>query len=79
MDAEAAVFSGLYGCANAGLDIAQDLAGIAHFTGPAGIDDNGSFGIRAEDGSFTGANGTVWNGAIMWNDSISVNRWVDQE
>lgn len=39
------------GCANTNLNIGEDLAGVAHFNGPARVDDNGIPYIELGDGS----------------------------
>ena len=83
-----AVHPTLTGYANQGLDINADLSGSAHFQGRANRDVDGNYYIE-------GLSGYMWNDGFMWNDSypfdddyvfssgltesMSNNRWVDQE
>ena len=54
INAVAAVNSSATGCANRGLDIAADLAGSAHFGGPANEDANGNYYIMNMAGRLLG-------------------------
>jgi serine protease AprX len=45
VNAQQAVNSTLTGCANSGLNIANDLAGIEHYVGRAAQDDQGNYGF----------------------------------
>ncbi len=51
------------GCANGGLDVAQDLAGTRHYGGVANQDENGDYFIMGLEGD-----GTVWSGGYMWTE-----------
>ena len=83
VDGYAAVHEGAYNCANQGMDIDLDLAGIAHYGGPANLDEDGNFYIADVDGylwrgpgvdgylwggRFVGSNGYLWGGRIVGND-----------
>ena len=57
-DAYAAVHSESTGCANQGLDVSKDLAGIEHYSGRARQDENGNYTIEGLDG-------------FLWNDAFS--------
>ncbi len=70
-----AVDSAEHGCANAGLDVDLDLAGIEHYAGPAGQDENGSFILIGEtgdgytwDGTYPGGTGYPWSNGYPWSD-----------
>ncbi len=62
VNALAAVNSGESTCANRGLDIARDLAGTAHYQGPANIDADGTFYLVDEQGKRVADNGLTWSG-----------------
>lgn len=78
VDAAAAAASTRTGCANVGMDIGADLAGILHYGGPANRDANGHFYLMdprapqwgtplqgdgyAWSGEFAGAQGYAWSG-----------------
>ena len=67
VDATAAVQSPAYGCANNGLDIAQDLNDTAHYTGPVMETDNGLLTLRHPvTGDAVNMPGSVWNGDFVW-------------
>jgi serine protease AprX len=55
-------------CANQALDIAQDIAGNEHFSGPANIDSDGNFYIEGlgEDYVWKLNEGTVDGSAVLW-------------
>jgi serine protease AprX len=55
-------------CANQALDIAQDIAGDEHFSGPANIDSDGNFYIEGlgEDYVWKLNEGTVDGSAVLW-------------
>lgn len=57
-----AVASQKLGCANRGLNINDDLAGLTHYAGPARLKDDGTFAIYLADG-------TVLSEGHMWGDS----------
>jgi len=63
VNALAAVGSGASDCANRGLDIARDLAGSAHYQGPANMDSGGSYYLADENGKRISETGLTWNGA----------------
>lgn len=84
VDADAAVRGSRYDCANRGLDIYADLAGMEHFHGRAMQDSAGNYYIRDTeglkwDGSYFFGDGYVWGGYTLlndgmpWNDGILVN------
>jgi serine protease AprX len=65
------------GCANSGLDIEADLDGIAHFTGPAGVDEDGEFYIGLSSGAVL-SESTGWgvsNEATGWGVSNEATGW----
>ena len=71
------------GCANLGLDIHKDLAGIEHYQGPARWDeDDGVFYLEGEgyfwDGTFLATNGNPWVDP-PWQSPpfVTGNPWVD--
>jgi len=51
VDVQASLNSTTTGCANIGLDIAQDIAGTTHFRGPAKVDKNGDFYVEGVAGN----------------------------
>src|SRR3954452_11839218 len=65
INAVAAVNSSAAGCANGGLDIAADLAGTAHFGGPANQDANGNYYVMDMEstqwGNPANADGYSWS------------------
>jgi serine protease AprX len=65
IDAYAAVFEQDTTCANAGLNVAADLAGTQHFGGPANLGSDGNYYIMDMQGSAWGtpasADGYTWN------------------
>jgi serine protease AprX len=71
INAISAINSSAVGCANSGLDIAADLAGTAHFGGPANRDANGNYYVMDMQGSVWGqplpADGYTWNRAYTWS------------
>lgn len=75
LDVLAASTSSATGCANRGLDIAADLAGTAHFGGPANRDAKGNYYVMdmqnpvplAADGS----PGTVWSGKYSYGQGFT--------
>ncbi len=62
VDAYAAVHGAASGCANQGLNIDLDLAGTAHYGGPANRTQDGTYYLRGMSGD-----GYVWNGAYLWS------------
>jgi serine protease AprX len=62
VDAYAAVYSAASGCANQGLNIDLDLAGKAHYGGPANRTQDGTYYLSGISGD-----GYVWNGAYLWS------------
>ncbi len=87
MDAWRAVESTATGCANRGLDVDKDLAGIEHYAGPVGVDDNGDFVVEgfgdAWNGVYSPGDGYLFGDAVPWVDAMSepmsINVWVEQE
>ena len=90
IDAFEAVYGTAAGCANRGLDVSADLAGDAHYAGPARVDEDGSFFIEGLPASRLGsavegsgalwADGVLWSGSALWADGILWNDsilWTD--
>lgn len=59
VDAHDAVYGTASGCANAGLNVALDVAGLKHFGGRANRDANGKFYIMATSNGSTGTPGVT--------------------
>lgn len=78
VDARAAVSSTAKGCANRGLDIAADLAGTAHFGGPANMDAKGGFYVMDLDAGTWGqpldADGFTWSSGYTWSQGYTWSR-----
>jgi subtilisin family serine protease len=75
VNAHDAVAGGQTGCANGGLDVALDLAGIQHFGGPATQDETGRFVLLDEtgsgttwDGNWSGSDGYQWSSGYPWSN-----------
>jgi serine protease AprX len=68
VNAADALASNASACANQALDIAQDLEGNEHFSGPANIDSDGNFYIEGlgEDYVWRLNEGTVGGSAVLW-------------
>lgn len=67
-----------YKCANIGLDVTADLAGKAHFRGPAAQDATGGYYVDRMkgshwDGSSDFSQGYTWSGGMAWNDGMPWN------
>ncbi len=90
VDAPGAVRSTATGCANRGLDVDKDVAGIEHYIGPARLGDDGVFyieGVGYEwDGTYLDTGGTPWvdaavrTGGTPWVDAAvrtGGTPWVD--
>jgi len=60
-------------CANAGLDIAKDLAGTEHYGGPARQDDTGAYYIANSDG-YAWNQGYAWKQGYTWNEGYAWNQ-----
>ena len=83
INAVAAVNSSATGCANLGLDVTADLAGTAHFGGPANQDDSGNYYVMDMNGSawgaplgadgytwsrsYSGTTGYTWSEGYVWS------------
>jgi serine protease AprX len=68
-------------CANQGLDIAKDLAGLEHYRGRARQADDGTFHIEGLEGygwsgGFAASDGYLWIDGYLWADGYL---WVDGE
>ncbi len=78
INALAAVNSSATNCANRGLDINADLAGTAHFGGPANEDANGNYYVMDMDGTTWGdpldADGYTWSRGYPWSQGYA---WSD--
>src|SRR6266566_2255958 len=60
-----AVYSQGMGCANVGLNIAADLAGTAHFGGPAHQAPDGTYYIVDQNGTPINQQGYLWNNTYL--------------
>ncbi len=69
VDAYAAVHGSAGGCANLGLDVNGDLAGTAHYGGPAAQTGDGTYYLSGLQGD-----GYTWDGAYSWS---SGSVWPD--
>ena len=66
-----AVYSSEYDCANRGMDIGLDLAGVQHYGGPANRDADGNYYIMGTDGYLwygPGIDGYLWGGQYTFSD-----------
>jgi subtilisin family serine protease len=67
-------------CANAGLNVAADLAGTQHFAGPARQKTDGTFyivdasGLQANEQGYTWNNGYAWNNGYLWKQGYIWNK-----
>ncbi len=73
IDAPAAIASTAAGCANGGLDVAQDLAGTLHYAGPAREAADGSFYVEGWsgfdwNGSYAAGDGYFWSNGGLWSN-----------
>ena len=66
VDAYGAAYSTATGCANQGLDIYQDLAGVQHYQGAADRDAAGNYYIEG-----FGADAFAWSGAYAWSEAFA--------
>lgn len=70
-----AVNSSATGCANQGLDIAADIAGTAHFGGPANVDESGHYYVMDMQGSSWGealeSDGYTWSKGFTWQQGYT--------
>lgn len=67
-------------CANKSLDIAKDLSGEEHFSGPSNINDDGNFYVEGlGDEYIWDTNGTNFSGdAMLWRTSLEpYSAWQD--
>jgi serine protease AprX len=75
VNAVKAVANSATGCANQGLDIAADLAGSAHFGGPANRDAFGNYYVMnledSEFGSLLPRDGTHWSQGFTWDEGFT--------
>jgi subtilisin family serine protease len=81
VDPAAAVASTATGCANQGLNIAQDLSGVQHFGGRASRDASGTYyllGLPGDgyswNGQYTKGTGYPWADGFPWSDGYP---WAD--
>jgi subtilisin family serine protease len=63
VDAYAAVHGTASGCGNPGLNVDLDLAGQAHYSGPANRTSSGAYCVTGLDGD-----GYLWSGGYLWSD-----------
>jgi serine protease AprX len=75
VNAHDAVYEGHSGCANGGLDIERDLAGVEHYGGPVSQDASGTFFLLDANGdgtqwagNFTNNDGFPWSNGYPWAD-----------
>ena len=80
-----AVYSQGMGCANVGLNIAADLAGTAHFGGPAHQAADGSYYVVDQNGTpinqqgylwnntYLASSGYLWNSGYLWDNGYLWN------
>jgi serine protease AprX len=75
INAVAAINNSATGCANQGLNVAADLAGIQHFGGPANQDANGNYYVMNMTGSTWGAplsgDGYTWTKGYTWTNGYT--------
>ena len=70
VNAYAAVYSQAAGCANQGLNIANDIAGTMHYGGPAHQDAaTKQFYLVDLNGNRMQSDGYLWNNGYLWNQS----------
>jgi serine protease AprX len=76
VDAYAAVHGSASGCANQGLNVDLDLAGTAHYGGPANRTPDGRYyltGLSGDgyvwDGSYLWSGGYLWSDTYAWSDA----------
>jgi hypothetical protein len=76
-----AVYSQAANCANQGLNVANDLAGVAHYGGPAHQDaTTGAYYVLDSKGNPVGAEGYLWNNTYaknqgyLWSDGYLWNQ-----
>jgi hypothetical protein len=76
VNAHDAVYGGHSSCANGGLDVQRDLAGVEHYGGPASQDANGDFYLLDETGDgtrwtgdYSNSSGFPWSNGYPWSDS----------
>ena len=67
-----AVYAGMDGAANQGMNIVQDLAGTQHYGGYANRDPNGNYYLMDTNGyvwsgSYVWSGGYVWSGSYVWS------------
>ncbi len=70
-----AVFGSASGCANRGLDVDLDLAGLNHYAGLAREAEDGGFYLAGHEGfvwneGFVWGEGFVWSEAFVWSDGF---------
>jgi serine protease AprX len=71
--------------ANRGLDINADLAGTAHYRGPANRDSQGRYYVSGTsdyvwNGSFLWSNGFLWSNSFLWSNGFlwsNATLWSD--
>jgi hypothetical protein len=65
VDAARAVYGTASNCANQGLDIHKDLAGIAHYMGSVRQRSDGTFTVSTPSGTINDQ-GYLWNSGYLW-------------
>ncbi|WP_206485342.1 S8 family peptidase [Thalassotalea sp. G2M2-11] len=87
VDVQQALNSTAIDCANTNMDIAKDLAGEAHYYGPANVDENGNFFIEGlssryqwsvsdeldSDGGLIWKNNLGADGGLIWKNSLGTD------
>jgi serine protease AprX len=81
VNAHDAVYSTASRCANQGLNLTVDLAGLKHFGGPANEDASGNFYLMDVSGGtplagdgYTWSNGYTWSSGYTWSNGYT---WSD--
>ena len=80
VDATAAVSQFQTGCANIGMNINDDLAGLQHYAGWSGVDQNGTyylvdeFGERLNGPGYEWTQGSLWPEGALWTEGSIWNQ-----
>jgi serine protease AprX len=73
VDANKAVNGSLTNCANVGLNINYDLAGIAHYKGAVRQQSDGTFVVTGSNGGTLTGSGFIWNSSYLWQQGFIWN------
>lgn len=66
VDAVGAVNETARGCANREMSALLDLWGLAHYAGPAGVDETGTYYLVDENGKRQTGDGLDWSNGALW-------------